>query len=870
MPVSPARRACAVVLAAALSVGGYALFLGKARDAAAAVAPGSTVRASVGTADQESATGGTDQQISGDGRSVVFSSRSALAQPVDPQTRNIYVRDLARSRTVLISRGQFTFPSPPSTSSAPPPIRPNLRSRPLLSFAAAQQQPVPGETAADDDSFDPTISGDGRYVAFTSWASNIVPFGGENRILIGVDRDPDGDGDFDELKPNTQMDHRFFAISIPLQSAPSLSPDRIRLSADASRAVWQERAVGEGFRIVGKTALLRSTTGQIGTPFTAEFLATGLEGSVATARHQVEPAIAADGRFVVTSSEYSMPTGARFSAIVRHELATGINRRVDLDANGTPVAADEIDVFNPAISGDGSVIAFVAESTEAYQPNVYVVRPDVPSSEIVSRDVAGAPVNGNLPGLSADGRYLAFATDALGVHDGIDGLIRDGYDSSCILPENDLTLTNRALAIPPVEAAREDRTACQVVVRDLVADRERAAAGLPRLPAALASVSSDEACADDGVACAGNDDSPNSTGSTPPSLTADGRIVAFDSRADDLISPDDNESIDTFVHTFEPSIAGDPVQFGTVTIGTTVSRTATVRHVGFGPLPVEEVTITGPGAGDYQLGPGTCVGTVLHLGGSCLSSVRFTPTDDGARPATLRVRVRGNRVFTVDLIGTGTPTPTVPENAELSAGPDPADFGSRLLLSAGPGIDVRIGNAGGSPMTISAIALPSPDFAVNPAGCLGVPVPPGGSCVVTVTYSPQGPALPVDRAAALTITSNAPGGPHLVAVRGQAVQPVLDVNPGVIAPGRVSTATGIGFPPGRTVTLGFTTAVGGATATTDANGKFTVQLLVFPKASVGQRTVVATVDGATPVIAADKPLLVVINTVSPAEFVGRG
>ncbi|HVK21365.1 MAG TPA: choice-of-anchor D domain-containing protein, partial [Actinokineospora sp.] len=310
--------------------------------------------------------------------------------------------------------------------------------------------------------------------------------------------------------------------------------------------------------------------------------------------------------------------------------------------------------------------------------------------------------------------------------------------------------------------------------------------------------------------------------------------------------------------------------FGTVTIGTTVTRTATVEHVGFGPLPVEEVTITGPGAGDYTLSTGTCLDAVLHLGGSCLEGIRFTPTDDGARPATLRIRVRGNRLFTVDLVGTGTPEPTVPENAELVAGPDPAEFGPRLLLSTGPAVDVKISNTGGSPMTISAVELPGPDFAVNPAGCLGVTVPPGGSCTMPVTYSPQGPALPVDRAGVLRITSDAPGGPRLVAVRGQAIQPVLDVNPGVIAPGRVTAATGIGFPPGRTVTLGFTTAVGGATATTNADGRFTVQLLVFPKASVGQRIVVATVDGAVPVIAADKPLLVVINTVSPAEFVGRG
>ncbi|WP_436500668.1 choice-of-anchor D domain-containing protein [Actinokineospora sp. HUAS TT18] len=875
MPVSPAHRACVVVLTAALSVVGYALFVGQADNATAAVAPGSTVRASLTDAGLESPQGGSEQQVSGDGRSVVFSSRSPLAQPADEQTRNVYVRDLVRGRTVLISRGQFTIPEPPTTTTPPPPTTEpppptiGLRSRPLLSFAA-QQQPVPGETAADDDSFEPTISGDGRYVAFTSWAGNIVEVGESFQTLIGVDRDPDGDGEFDELKPNNEMDHRFFAISIPFQSAASQNPTGIQLSADGSRAVWQERApVSAGFRYVGKTALLRSPgNGEIGTPFTAEFLATGLEGSPAvSAQTQEEPAISADGRFAVTTSSYTFPTGAAFQAIVRHELATGVNQRVDLDEDGQLVATADIEVFRPAISGDGSVISFVAQRDEDYQPNVYVVRPDVPDSELVSRDVAGNPVNGTMPALSADGRYVAFATDGFRVHDGQDGPVRDEFFSSCVLPQNDLNVTNRMLAtVPPVVEDRDRRTACQVVIRDLVSDRERRAAELPRLPAALASVSSDEGCADDGVACGGNDDSPPSTGSASPSLTADGRTVAFSSAADDLISPDDNEFTDVFAHTFEPAITGDPVQFGTVTVGTSVSRTATVRHVGFGPLPVEEVTITGAGAGDYVLGAGTCVGTVLHQGGTCLASVRFTPSQDGNRPATLRVKVRGNRLFTIDLIGTGGEAP--PGGAELSAGPDPADFGPRLLLSTGPGVPVTVRNTGGSPMTVSAVDLASPDFAAG--GCVGATVPAGGSCVITVTYSPQGPALPADRSAVLRITSTAPGGPHLVGVRGQVVQPVLDVNPGVIAPGRVTTATGIGFPPGRTVTLSFTTAVGGATAVTDSTGRFSAQLLVFPKASVGQRTVVATVDGATPVIAADKPLLIVINTVSPAEFVGRG
>ena len=57
---------------------------------------------------------------------------------------------------------------------------------------------VPGGQA-NGDSFDPSISGDGRFVAFESRASNLVPDDTNGQLDVFVlDRDTDGNGVLDE------------------------------------------------------------------------------------------------------------------------------------------------------------------------------------------------------------------------------------------------------------------------------------------------------------------------------------------------------------------------------------------------------------------------------------------------------------------------------------------------------------------------------------------------------------------------------------------------------------------------------------------------------------------------------------------------
>lgn len=91
----------------------------------------------------------------------------------------------------------------------------------------------------------------------------------------------------------------------------------------------------------------------------------------------------------------------------------------------------------------------------------------------------------------------------------------------------------------------------------------------------------------------------------------------------------------------------------------------------------------------------------------------------------------------------------------------------------------------------------------------------------------------------------------------------------VVRPGRVTRATGNGFPPGAAVVLTWQQAFGRATVTAGSDGSFVSDLVVFPSAPLGPRPLVVDVEGIGPV--PDPPtLLVVPPPGQPPDFATRG
>jgi hypothetical protein len=475
---------------------------------------------------------------------------------------------------------------------------------------------------------------------------------------------------------------------------------------------------------------------------------------------------------------------------------------------------------------------------------------------VVSRTTAGTPGSGNDAAVSADGRYVAFDTRAPGMSDGTD---------------------------PPANG--DSDPAEQVVVRDLTNDLT---AGPARTPAALASVGTNRNCADDlgpDDVCGGDDSS------TVPSLSADGSVVAFTSAADDLVPADTDDEADVFVRQFQPGLTADPADFGTVGVGSGTDRTITLRPTGFGPVRITGITVTGADPGDFTVYPAqNCAGAVLHETGDCLASVRFAPAATGARTAQLVVAVAGRpQPVLVPLTGGAGPAVTGLriEPAALALG------GPRLVLSrSAPGV-LTVENTALAPFAVTGVRLlggpglyPG-DYAITGNTCTGGPLPPGGSCLLTVTDTPLGAG---DRPGALELTDTGGDGPQLVALDGSGTAPVLAVSPAVTPAGRVTTVAGTGWPSNHpvTVTLRATAPVSTAIATTpsaataagtgvplavpvtaqtDAQGGFSVPLVLYPGAAPGSYPVTATAPGTS--LTATHSLLVVLGTTEPPGFTTR-
>jgi hypothetical protein len=312
------------------------------------------------------------------------------------------------------------------------------------------------------------------------------------------------------------------------------------------------------------------------------------------------------------------------------------------------------------------------------------------------------------------------------------------------------------------------------------------------------------------------------------------------------------------------------LDFGKLELGDTFDKVVAFDHIGTGPLVINEIVVEG--SDEFSVGAQTCSGeaVVLQQAGRCEVSVTFAPTKEGDRTGTLRLTLRDGRQFTVPLLGNGSKTVVRPEGPRFAAGPDPLNFGDRLLLSDGPTQTVTVTNTGGSPLKVTGVAVVSAvapdDYPVTADTCTGKPVAAKGTCQVTVAFSPKGSG---DRPAVLRFTDNAPGSAaHLIGLAGKGSTPVLLVVPGVTPPGRAVAVTGTGFPPNLPVTITLTGSVEVAHATPNDTGAFTAALLVLPKSGIGSRPVVATTDGTG--LKAEKPLLIVTPTVTPADFVGRG
>ncbi|MDP2726828.1 MAG: hypothetical protein Q8P59_04735, partial [Dehalococcoidia bacterium] len=130
------------------------------------------------------------------------------------------------------------------------------------------------------------------------------------------------------------------------------------------------------------------------------------------------PAISGDGRYVAFQSDATnlVPgdTNGITDVFVR-DMQTGVTTRVSVASDGTQSSRCGI---SPAISADGRYIAFASGASNLVSGNthggVFVHDTQTGQTAMVSVASNGAQGNagGGLPAISADGRYVAFGSGA--------------------------------------------------------------------------------------------------------------------------------------------------------------------------------------------------------------------------------------------------------------------------------------------------------------------------------------------------------------------------------------------------------------------------------------------------------------------------
>ncbi len=523
---------------------------------------GSTIRASVGVGGvQGNGASGNQSALSADGRYVAFRSVANNLVPGDTNGFfDIFVRDVIAGVTSRVSTA--TDGTQTNEQSYHPSLSADGRYVAFTSFANTL---VVGDTNGQSDAFvrdtqentmtrvsvdnagtegnnlssDPAISSDGRYVAFWSRASNLVSGDSNGRADVFVrDRDlgttmrvsldsagnqGNGDSWYPDFSPDSRNLVYYSAASNLVNGDTNGQMDVFvvdrqtgatsRVSVDSNGAqgnrLSADPAASNGGRFVSfwsvATNLIDGDLNGADDVFVRD-TQSGLT-AIVSQRNTTIPDVAgsgasdtrpfsvsSNGRYVAFSSFapnlVAGDTNGRNDVFVR-DTQTGVTTRVSVSSAG---AQSNNDSSEAAISADGRYVAFdslasnlVPSDTNSAQ-DVFVHDTQTGTTSRVTLSGGGAQANSSsgFPALSADGRFVAFESAASNLVVGD----TNGYD---------------------------------IFVRD-------------RSTGTTHRVSVDSTGAEGNGA------------SNKPSISADGRFVAFHSVATNLVSGDTNGMVDVFVH----------------------------------------------------------------------------------------------------------------------------------------------------------------------------------------------------------------------------------------------------------------------------------------------------------------------------------
>lgn len=183
---------------------------------------------------------------------------------------------------------------------------------------------------------------------------------------------------------------------------------------------------------------------------------------------------------------------------------------------------------------------------------------------------------------------------------------------------------------------------------------------------------------------------------------------------------------------------------------------------------------------------------------------------------------------------------TFEREPSLTFHPAPVSFGT-MMQGAQPGtVSVTVTDTGPGPGLVTSGTTTQP-FGTGIGACAGAVLDDGGSCILTVSLTPQNTGT--DNGS-LTITVTDPLGSPLtfsVPITATVVPEAasLTLKPSVAPPGQVTDVTGSGFIPGQKVTLSWDHGLGQVSVVALATGRLTAVMVIFPDDFTGPRVLQA-------------------------------
>ncbi|MDQ1502031.1 MAG: hypothetical protein QOI86_5371 [Actinomycetota bacterium] len=379
--------------------------------------------------------------ISADGRTVAFVSAAPdLVTDDSNGMADVFVHDRATNQTARVSLGlSGAQPDGPSGTDSPPALSADGQ---IVAFASSAANLVTGDNngagdvfvydrgrkettrvsvgqggieATGGESYSPTVSADGRYVAFASDATNLVGAGDTNSAtdVFLYDR---------QAKTTTRLS---LGPGAAQGDGISYNP---RISADGAVVAFTSAATNlvGGDTNAAENVFLRDvkadTTSRISTA----------SGSGALA---APPSLSADGRFVAYANAAGTLVPGDTNGVTDvfvHDRKTGSTERVSAGSDGAEGnrASDA-----PSISGDGRFVAFSSDATNLVpgdtnrKTDVFVrdrrlgtttrvSLGDIPFNwdETLGRNRPASALQADrpstLPSISGNGRFVAFQSAA--------------------------------------------------------------------------------------------------------------------------------------------------------------------------------------------------------------------------------------------------------------------------------------------------------------------------------------------------------------------------------------------------------------------------------------------------------------------------